>query len=162
MMLPEQEPAVHSQAAPPRESKRTARRDRFAQIPYTVLFDQRISRDARLLYAVLQSHWWKHGECLASHATLAAEIGVKERMVRSYLSELVRAGHVVKRRRGRGRSVAYSSAVDRSDDSPELDRGREQDDDGDGANRQSGADEPAPDCRAERQESTAISNSSFR
>src|SRR4051794_31524094 len=110
MILRDQGSAVHALVAPTGDGKQDARRDRFAKIPYSVLFDRTLSRDARLLYAVLVTHWWKHGECFASHATLAEELGVKERMLRNYLSELLRAGHIVKRPRGRGRAVAFSPA----------------------------------------------------
>lgn len=118
----------------------------FSALPHAVLFDNELSRDARLLYAMLQSHWWQGGECWASHATLAAQIGCKERMLRYYLRELIAAGYVTERRRGRGQAKAYAPSQAARD--CQLKRqGRA----GSDANRQEIAGQPAISCRLNRQ-----------
>lgn len=79
----------------------------FSALPHVVLFDRRLSRDARLLYAVMQAHWWQGGECWASHATLAAAMGCSDSQLRRYIGELSTAGYVASRRRGQGQAKAY-------------------------------------------------------
>lgn len=80
----------------------------YSALPHAVLFDTRLSHGARLLYAVLQSHWWQGGECWASHATLAGQLGCKDRMLRYYLTELLKAGVISERLRGHGQAKAYA------------------------------------------------------
>lgn len=83
-------------------------RPSFSALPHAILFDNALSHGAIVLYAVLQSHWWQGGECRASHATLAAQLGVKERMLRYHLKALIDAGYVVERPRGKGQAKAYA------------------------------------------------------
>lgn len=83
---------------------------RFSALPHAVLFSD-LSDGAVRMYATIQSHaWGDGGECTASHATLAAEMGRKERTVRALLRELVDAGFVVERRTGHGQAKAYRTA----------------------------------------------------
>lgn len=81
---------------------------KFSALPHAVLFDKRVSRDARLLYAMLQAHWWQAGMCYASHATLADEMGVSTRMLRTYLNELIAAGLIVEQAHGERRAKSYT------------------------------------------------------
>ena len=83
------------------------RREGFAPLPNAVLLDIRLSRDARLLYALLQYHARGDGRCFPSHATLAAELGGGETALRAYLRELIDAGLIGQRRRGQGRTNMY-------------------------------------------------------
>jgi len=83
------------------------RRQGFTPLPNAVLLDARLSRDARLLYALLQYHARGDGRCFPSHATLAAELGGGETALRAYLRELIDAGLVGQRRRGQGRTNMY-------------------------------------------------------
>ena len=83
------------------------RRQGFTPLPNQVLLDARLSRDARLLYALLQYHARGDGRCFPSHATLAAELGGGETALRAYLRELIDAGLVGQRRRGQGRTNMY-------------------------------------------------------
>ena len=46
----------------------------YSALPHEIMRDTSLSRDARLLYAVLQSHWWQNGESWASHAEMAEEM----------------------------------------------------------------------------------------
>ena len=104
----------------------------FSALPHAVVFDGRLSHGARLLYAVLQAHWWRDGECREGHATLASALGVGERTLRSYVRELLSAGYVGERRRGPGQAKAYApvdlvtdeaSADAPGGDGPEVDEG---------------------------------------
>ena len=97
------------------------RRQGFTPLPNAVLLDARLSRDARLLYALLQHHARGDGRCFPSHATLAAELGGGETALRAYLRELTDAGLVGQRRRGQGRTNMYillAIGQDRSHPSP--------------------------------------------
>lgn len=83
---------------------------KFSALPHAVLFDKRLSHAARLLYAVLQAHWWQSGACYASHATLAEEMGVSTRMLRTYLDALIAAGLIVEAPHGERRAKSYAPA----------------------------------------------------
>ena len=79
----------------------------FTALPNAVLLATALSRDARLLYALLLHHAWQDRHCFPSHATLAAELGAGETMVRAYLCELEHAGLITRYRRGQGRTNVY-------------------------------------------------------
>ena len=105
--------SVVASVAPARERPghlRVVDEPQFAPFPAAVLTDTRLSTGARLLYAVMQLHWWQGGECWASHSTMAAQVGCKERMIRYYIRELVALGYITERRRGRGQAKAYAPA----------------------------------------------------
>ncbi len=79
----------------------------FTALPNAVLLATTLSRDARLLYALLLHHAWQDRHCFPSHATLATELGAGETMVRAYLCELEHAGLITRYRRGQGRTNVY-------------------------------------------------------
>jgi hypothetical protein len=79
----------------------------FTALPNAVLLNTHLTRDARLLYALLLHHARQTGRCYPSHATLAAELGASETMVRTYLRALTAAGLITTRRRGQGRTNLY-------------------------------------------------------
>ena len=58
----------HSGSASSREAG-ARRREGFTPLPNAVLLDIRLSRDARLLYALLQYHARGDGRCFPRHAT---------------------------------------------------------------------------------------------
>jgi hypothetical protein len=72
---------------------------RFAQIPSAVLDDLDVSAGALRLYAMLDWIAGKNGWCSPSERTLAERIGVSDRSVRVYLTQLKDRGHVVVTRR---------------------------------------------------------------
>jgi hypothetical protein len=80
---------------------------RYSALPHEIMRDTSLSRDARLLFAVLQGHWWQDGDCFASHATLATEMGCSTRMLRTYLNELIEAGKVTEHEAGQRRQKVY-------------------------------------------------------
>jgi len=87
----------------------------YAQMPYDVLFDRSLSHGARLLFAILQSHWRTNGACYASHQTLAAEMAVGDkplslRQLRRYLDALIAHGYVLEESYGRRQGKAYRPA----------------------------------------------------
>ncbi len=81
---------------------------KFSALPHGIIRDTRVSRDARLLYAVLQMYWWQGGECWESHATLASDMGCGLRSLRMYLDELIEAGIITETLAGTRRSKVYT------------------------------------------------------
>lgn len=79
----------------------------FAKLPNAVLFDRELSSGALRLYAVLVHHARQRGECWPRQETLAAELSVSDRMVRTYIGKLVARGHLDVRRGGDGEPNTY-------------------------------------------------------
>lgn len=80
---------------------------RFSALPHDLIRRADLSRDARLLVAVLQMYGWNGGECSASHETMAADMGCSTRMLRTYLNELICAGIVTEHGAGARRQKVY-------------------------------------------------------
>lgn len=81
---------------------------KFSALPHSVIRHTSLSRDARLLVAVLMMYDWQGSECTASHTTLAADMGCSVRMLRAYLNELIRAGIIIERDFGVRRQKVYT------------------------------------------------------
>lgn len=81
--------------------------ERFSALPHAVIRRTDLSRDARLLVAVLQMYGWQGGDITASHATLAADMGCSTRMLRTYLTELIDAGVISEHAAGARRQKVY-------------------------------------------------------
>lgn len=79
----------------------------FSALPHAVIRAPGLSCPARLLYAVVQMYAWSEGDCRASHATLAADLGCSVRMLRTYLDELIRAGLLNEQGAGVRRQKVY-------------------------------------------------------
>src|SRR5207253_2524222 len=62
--------------------------DLFVLLPMEVLHDPTISHAAKLTYARLGFYAGRDGRCNPSHETLAAEVCLKSRQVRTVLNEL--------------------------------------------------------------------------
>jgi len=62
---------------------------------------------AKVCYGVLARFAGKDGKCFPSLQAIGKRIGVSDRQVRSYVAELVRAGYLVKVRRGTRKSNRY-------------------------------------------------------
>jgi Helix-turn-helix domain len=66
----------------------------FIQIPYHVLRDTRISHAAKLVYGRLKLYQGRNGQCNPKHETLAREVCLSSRQLRTVLSELRKAGWI--------------------------------------------------------------------
>lgn len=84
-----------------------ALRKGFTIIPNYILRDPAISIGAKLTYTLLLSYAWQEGSCFPGQKRLAANLGLKERMVRYYLTELKKSGFIEVKRRGLGRTNIY-------------------------------------------------------
>lgn len=69
-------------------------RSGFASIPYLVMRDKQLSVGARLTYAFLLMYAWQQGSCFAGQKKMAADMGVSDRHLRRFLSELRQFGYI--------------------------------------------------------------------
>src|SRR5215212_6959863 len=85
-----------------------ALRGGFVLLPRTLLHAPGLSRDAKLLYAVLLSYAWQAGRCFPGAERLQHDLGCGKNQVTRYLQELAAAGLVTRRRRGQGKTTVYT------------------------------------------------------
>src|SRR5215207_5738338 len=85
-----------------------ALRGGFVLLPRTLLHTPGLSRDAKLLYAVLLSYAWQAGSCFPGAERLQHDLGCGKNQVTRYLQELEAAGLVTRRRRGEGKTTVYT------------------------------------------------------
>ena len=86
----------------------TALRGGFVLLPRTLLHAPGLSRDAKLLYAVLLSYAWQRGSCFPGYARLQHDLQCGVNQVTKYLRELEGAGLVTRRKRGQGKTTLYT------------------------------------------------------
>lgn len=79
----------------------------YTVISNFVLFDPTVSPAAKTTYALLLSFAWQAEQSFPGQIRLAEILGVKERMVRYYLSELVSKKYIRVKRRGLGKTNLY-------------------------------------------------------
>ena len=80
----------------------------FIQLPKVLLYARNLSRDAKLLYAILLGYAWQEQRCWPGYARLCDDMGASENMVRKYMRELEEIGLLRQRRRGQGRPNLYT------------------------------------------------------
>ena len=93
----------------------------FTQVPNHILDNGKLSPGAKLTYAMLLKYAWQNDYCFPGQETLAKDMGVSDRSVRTYLQELEKADFVAIKQRGLGKvnlyelnlTVSGSSAADR-------------------------------------------------
>lgn len=64
----------------------------FTKVPNALLRSSKLSPAAKLTYAMLLSYAWQNDFCFPGQERLAADIGVSDRSVRTYLKELEAKG----------------------------------------------------------------------
>ena len=79
----------------------------FVQLHKPVLYAQNLSRDAKLLYAVLLGYSWQEQQCVPGYQRLCADLDASENAVRKWMRELEAAHLISQRRRGQGRTNLY-------------------------------------------------------
>ncbi|HLW02412.1 MAG TPA: helix-turn-helix domain-containing protein [Ktedonobacterales bacterium] len=79
----------------------------FVQLPKAVLYARHLSRDAKLLYAVLLGYAWQDQRCFPGYQRLCADLTASENAVRTWMRELEAAHLISQRRRGQGRTNLY-------------------------------------------------------
>jgi len=79
----------------------------FAAVPYIVIRDVKMSIGARFAYAILLMYSWQEGSCFPGQQTMAALMGVTERTLRRWLSELRDHDYISWRRTSPGATNTY-------------------------------------------------------
>jgi hypothetical protein len=79
----------------------------FVQLPKAVFYARNLSRDAKLLYAVLLGYAWQEKRCFPGYQRLCADLNASENAVRTWMRELEDAHLISQRRRGQGRTNLY-------------------------------------------------------
>lgn len=110
----------------PSDDRPVSRRAPFAMTPVAVLRDNTLSRDARLLFAILDARQGQSGSARVRIATLCQDTGASDKSVRRWLDELRSAGLVATQQTGRSMAIYVSNASrtgrtvtrDRADRSP--------------------------------------------
>jgi hypothetical protein len=69
----------------------------FVQLPKAVLYARHLSRDAKLLYAVLLGYAWQERRCFPGYQRLCADLEASENAVRTWMRELEEA-HLISQR----------------------------------------------------------------
>jgi Helix-turn-helix domain len=85
-----------------------ASRPGFVKVPRAILLARGLSRDAKLLYAVLLAYAWQAGNCFPGAERLKEDLQCGINQVTHYLQELERAGLITVRRRGQGKTNVYT------------------------------------------------------
>jgi hypothetical protein len=85
-----------------------ALRSGFVLLPRTILHAAGLSRDAKLLYAVLLSYAWQESSCFPGYERLQRDLGCGKNQVTKYMRELEDARLISRHRRGLGRTNLYT------------------------------------------------------
>lgn len=80
----------------------------FIQLPRLVLRARNLSRDAKLLYALLLSYAWQEQRCFPGYRRLCDEMDASENAVRKYMRELEACHLLRQKRRGLGKTNIYT------------------------------------------------------
>ena len=79
----------------------------FTMVPNFVLLSAEISPGAKLCFAMLLRYAWQNDYCFPGQERLAADMGVSDRSVRTYLNELEAKKLISIKQRGLGKSNLY-------------------------------------------------------
>jgi hypothetical protein len=80
----------------------------FVLLPKLILYACNLSRDAKLLYAVLLGYAWQEQRCWPGYTRLCADLDASENAVRKWMRELEAVHLLSQRRRGLGLSNLYT------------------------------------------------------
>lgn len=81
-------------------------KDGFVQLPVALVKWGRVPPGAKLAYAMLLWYGWRNGE-YPGHEQMAYDLGVTERSIKNYMSQLQKAGLVDVERPGLGKTNSY-------------------------------------------------------
>ena len=79
----------------------------LTQVPNALLRHKTISPGAKLVYTMLLSYAWQNDFCFPGQETLAKDMGVTSRSVRTYLKELEAKKFLTIQQQGQGRVNIY-------------------------------------------------------
>lgn len=79
----------------------------YTQVPNLLLFDAELSAGAYRLYALLSWYVWRYHR-VPSQEKLGAKLGLSDRTVRRYITELQERDYIIVRQLGLGDPAAYT------------------------------------------------------
>ena len=79
----------------------------FAQLPYYVLEDGKLSFGARCTYAILLKYAWKEDSCFPGQDRIAKDLSCSLSQVKRYLQQLKERKYVSWKQRGLGKTNVY-------------------------------------------------------
>jgi Helix-turn-helix domain len=80
----------------------------FVQLPKQILYARNISRDAKMLYAILLGYAWEKDQCFPGYKRLCEDMQASENFVRKCMRELEAAQLLKQKRRGLGKTNIYT------------------------------------------------------
>jgi hypothetical protein len=80
----------------------------FIQLPKQILYARNLSRDAKMLFAVLLGYAWQERRCFPGYGRLCDDMQASENVVRKYMRELEAMGLLRQKRRGLGKTNIYT------------------------------------------------------
>lgn len=80
----------------------------FTQVPNHILKSKELTVGEKLTFAMFLSYAWNNDLCYPGQEKLAADLGVTERSVRTYIQGLQRKGFLLVKRRGLGKTNLYT------------------------------------------------------
>ncbi len=79
----------------------------FTMVPNYILESPRISAHAKFAYAILLKYAWEKDYCYPGQETMAKDMRVTDRSVRTYLQELEKEGFIEIKQQGQGKPNLY-------------------------------------------------------
>lgn len=84
-----------------------ATRGGFTQVPNFILKSKILNAGDKVAYSMLLSYAWSRDYCFPGQQTLASDMGLTERSVRTHLKALELAGFLSIKQRGQGKTNLY-------------------------------------------------------
>ena len=79
----------------------------FIQMPKQILYARNLTRDAKVLYAVLLGYAWQELKCFPGYSRLCHDMMASENTVRKCMRELEAINLLAQKRRGLGKTNIY-------------------------------------------------------
>jgi biotin operon repressor len=79
----------------------------FTQVPNFILKSKKLSAGDKLAFAMLLSYAWQNDFCFPGQETLAGDLGLSDRSVRTHIKSLQAIGLLAIVRRGQGKTNIY-------------------------------------------------------
>ena len=79
----------------------------FTQVPNFILKSKKLSAGDKLAFAMLLSYAWQNDFCFPGQETLAEDLGLSDRSVRTHIKSLQAIGLLSIVRRGQGKTNIY-------------------------------------------------------
>src|SRR4051794_6280089 len=79
----------------------------FTAVPNRILQNNKLSLGARMTYAMLLKYAWQDDFCFPAQESIAKDLGVTDRSVRTFLNELQDSGLITWKRKGFNKPNIY-------------------------------------------------------